>query len=123
MPFTPRIFSEKTEEEIEKWGLLGLSENVIFNMLGMTGKQRVAAMKTERWVRCYNQGLAKREMELAETLRGSKDPQLIKELLKSTSLVEKKMIDDQVEFKIEAPEWLKTKMLKGKKGKRAKVNN
>lgn len=124
MPVVPRVFSEKTEEEIEEWGFLGVSEDVIFNMLGLTQKQRDFARTTDKWVYSYRKGLARREMELARTLANSKDPQLVKELLKSTSLVEKKMIEDNVEFKIEAPEWLTKKVKKADKRKKvAEVNN
>lgn len=124
MPNSPRIFSEKTPEEIEEWGFLGISEDVVFNMLGLTQKQREYARSTDRWILNYRRGLAKREMELARTLSNSKDPQLVKELLKSTSLVEKKMIEDNVEFKIEAPAWLTKKVRKAdKRRKSAEVNN
>lgn len=124
MPVVPRVFSEKSEEEIEEWGFLGVSEDVIFNMLGLTQKQRDFARTTDKWVYSYRKGLARREMELARTLANSKDPQLVKELLKSTSLVEKKMIEDNVEFKIEAPEWLTKKVKKADKRKKvAEVNN
>lgn len=121
MPKVPVAFSEKTEEEIEQWGYLGLSEQVVFSMLGMTPKQADFAKTTDRWKINYRKGLARREMELAKTLMDSKDSQLIKELLKSTSLVEKKLIDDNVEFKIEAPAWV-TKQVK-KTRKSAKANN
>ena len=122
MPVVPRVFSDKSDEDIERFGFLGLSENVIFNMLGMTPKQKEFAMKTDKWKKNYNKGLAKREMELAETLSGSKDPQLIKALLMSTSLVEKKMIEENAEFKIEAPDWLTKKVRQGRK-KVAEVNH
>lgn len=124
MPVVPRVFSDKTEEEIEEWGFLGVSENVIFDMLGLTQKQRDFARTTDKWVFSYRKGLARREMELARTLTNSKDPQLVKELLKSTSLVEKKQIEDNVEFKIEAPDWLTKKVRKAdKRRKVAEVNN
>mgnify|MGYP000296875566 CR=1 FL=1 len=125
MPVVPRVFSDKTPEEIEEWGFLGVSEDVIFNMLGMTQKQREYAKTTDKWIFNYRKGLAKREMELARTLTNSKDPQLVKELLKSTSLVEKKILDDNVEFRIEAPAWLTSKVHKETRGRKkvAQTNN
>lgn len=117
MPVVPKVFSEKTPQEIEEWGRLGIGEDVIFNMLGLTQKQREFAKTTDKWIYNYRKGLAKREMELAELLTNSKDPQLIKELLKSTSLVEKKLIEDNVEFKIEAPSWI-AKKVKSSRGRK-----
>lgn len=117
MPVVPKVFSEKTPQEIEEWGRLGIGEDVIFNMLGLTQKQREFAKTTDKWIYNYRKGLAKREMELAELLTNSKDPQLIKELLKSTSLVEKKLIEDNVEFKIEAPSWI-AKKVKSNRGRK-----
>ena len=115
MAVVPRVFSNKTPAEIEEWGFLGISEDVVFNMLGMSQKQREYAKSTDKWILNYRKGLARREMELARTLSNSKDPQLIKELLKSTSLVEKKILDDNSEFKIEAPAWLTSQVKKARK--------
>lgn len=103
----PKRFAEITPEQIEEWGYLGVSEGVIFNLLALNEKQRKQVKKTEKWNVNYAKGLARREIELAEKLTGTKDPTLIKELLKSTSLTEKKIIDDKAEFEIDAPNWIK----------------
>lgn len=109
MSTTPKVFYEKTDEEIQEWGFLGISEDVVFNMLGLSEKARKNIKSLDRWNINYRKGLARREIELARTLTNSKDAQLIKELLKSTSLVDKKDIDDHAVFEVEAPEWMKIK--------------
>ncbi len=107
MSSVPKRFADITPEQIEEWGYLGISEGVIFNLLALNEKQRKQIRKTDKWNVNYAKGLARREIELAEKLLGTKDPQLIKELLKSTSLTEKKIVDDRVEFEIDAPSWIK----------------
>lgn len=124
MSTTPKIFYEKTAKEIEEWGFLGVSEDVIFNMLGLSEKSRNNIRRLEKWNVNYRKGLARREIELARTLVESKDSQLIKELLKSTSLVDKKIIEDNAVFDIEAPEWMKIKKRKNEiKDRRKRIQS
>lgn len=118
MPSVPKIFSAKTDKEIEEWGYLGLSENIVFDMMGLSFASRKIIRNTDRWSINYRKGLARREMEFARKLSETNDSSLIKEALKSTSLTDKKIVDDNAEFEIDAPSWMKPKVKTGKKGKR-----
>jgi hypothetical protein len=120
MPAVPDKFARITPEEIEEWGYLGVSENIIFNLLQLNEKQRKVIRATDKWRYNYNKGLARREIELAKKLTDAKDPTLIKELLKSTTITEKKF-DNVPEIEIDAPDWIKP--IKRRRRRKDEVND
>ncbi len=114
MPIVPNRVADITEEQIEEWGYLGLSEKAVFDLLKLNDRQRKTFRNTEKWKMNYNKGLARRELELAKRLESTKDASLIRELLRSTTLVDKK-IESREEIEIDAPQWLKPKINRKKK--------
>lgn len=115
MPAVPKSFSRLKAEEIENFGYLGLSETVVFDMLNISSISRKIIRETDRWQNNYKKGLARREMELAEKLSNSTDPATQRELFKTMSISKTKVVDDNTEFVIDAPEWMKPKLTKGRK--------
>lgn len=123
MPAVPKRVSELTDEEIEHFGYLGLSETIVFDMLRLSPVSRRQVRGTDRWQNNYKRGLARREMDVADKLAKSSDPATMRELYKNMSISQTKVIDDNAEWVVDAPEWMKPKLNKGKKGQRAKTRN
>jgi len=123
MPVVPKRVERLTAQDIFEFGAKGVSDDTVFDFLELTPKQRETLRRMPKWFNPYRRGRAHRELELAKTMNETKDTQLIKEILKGTSIVQQKTIDDDVEFVIDAPEWLKAKQKSGHKGKRAKISN
>lgn len=123
MPAVPDRVAKMTADDIFEYGRKGVSDDVIFDLLELTNKQRDYLRASDKWSRPYKRGLAQRELELADIINSSTDIQILKERLKGTSITQQKAIDDDVEFVIEAPSWLKTKLARGRKGKRGKTDS
>ena len=123
MPSVPEKFAKVTPEEIQAWGKQGLSETVIFDMLGLSSVSRRVIKATDKWNTNYKMGLALREQELAEKISQSNDVGLIREVYRTMSISQTKVVDESAEFIIDAPDWMRPKINKGKKGKRAKAHN
>lgn len=123
MPVVPKRVANMTYDEIYEYGRKGVADDVIFDLLELTTKQRDWLRQSDKWSKPYKKGLAQREIELAEIINSSTDTQILKERLKGTSIIQQKAIDDDVEFVIEAPDWVRKKLTRGRRGKRAEVSN
>lgn len=110
MPSVKQQFADLKVEEIIEFGRLGVSPEMVFKSLSMNEKSKKVAMSTDKWRENYNKGLAQREIEIAQALDKTKDPQLLKMIVASTTLTDKKAISESAEFIIDAPEWIRPKV-------------
>lgn len=107
MPLVPKRVADLTFEEIFEFGRKGVAEDTVFDWLELNEAQRKSLRQLEKWTKPYRKGAAQRELDIADKVNQTDDTQLMKELLKTTTIPQPKQDEEVIEFIIDAPEWLK----------------